>query len=102
MIANAGTPGYTRLCGDDGLLTNLDVVRNLNEVVEFCAPADDGSLQRTAVDARVRSNLDVVLDDHAAHLRELHIAIPISHKPKAIRPNDRPGMDDDVIADFHV
>jgi len=102
MIANRGAAGYPRLCGNHRVRSNLDVVRDLNEVVELCPSSDDGRFERTAVDAGICADFHVVFDDHAPHLRELYVTIAIPHEAEPIRSDDSSGMDDHVAPNLHV
>jgi hypothetical protein len=50
-------------------------VADLHEVVELRSAAHVGVAERGAIDAAVRADLDVVLDDRAPDLRDLHVAV---------------------------
>ena len=52
-----------------------DVVRDLHEIVDLGALADDGVAGRAAVDRGVGADLDVVLNDDAAGLRDFLMAL---------------------------
>ena len=47
------------------------VVRDLHEIVDLRPRADDRVVDAAAVDRRVRADLDVVLDEAAADMRNL-------------------------------
>ena len=68
-----------RAAGDADLRREQDVaadphaVGDLHEVVDLGAGADARLADRRPIDGRVRANLDVVVDDDAADLRDLPV-----------------------------
>src|SRR6202030_4236197 len=54
---------------------NGHIVTDLDLIVDFGPLADDGVAQAAAVDGRARPDLDVVLDQHPAGLRNLEIPV---------------------------
>ena len=73
-IFKNGAAGYTGLRSDNTVPSDYHVMRNLHEIVDLCALADDRILERAPVDGGVRADLDVVLDDDAADLPDLIMA----------------------------
>ena len=70
----------------------------MDEVVDFDPASDHGFTQRGAVDGRVRTDLDVILDmdrAHVAHFDELAIA---PREPEAVPTDNAPGLEDDASA----
>ena len=65
---------------DDTVPPNDNVVRDMHEVVDLGAPADDGGPERTAVDRSVGPDLHVVLNNYIAHLQHLAVKAFIQHK----------------------
>src|SRR5690606_3508099 len=45
--------------------------RNLNQIIDFCAFADNRVIQRTAINRGIGANFDIVLNDDAAKLGNL-------------------------------
>src|SRR5688572_29287165 len=70
VFANFRRPGNTCLGGDHCILTYLDVVSDLYQVVERHSVMNDGGVSehRGAVDNRVGADRDVILDDNIAKL----------------------------------
>ena len=93
---NADLPSYQAVSPD------ADVVRDLNEVVDLGAFADDGITGRPAVDGRVGAYFHIVLDDDPAALRNLEVASRRWKITESILTDASTGMDDDPIADQSV
>ena len=78
----------------------LTLWRDLHQIVDLGALADDGVADRAAVDRGVGADLDVVLDDDAADLRHLRDARAAPGTiAEAVLADARAGMDDDAVAD---
>jgi hypothetical protein len=99
MISNDCAPRDTYACSYCAALTDLDVVRDLNLVVEFAPSTNDGVLDRTAVDRGVCTDFAVITNLDATRLRNLDPDAVISGKPKSIGSNDSTRMDDDARSD---
>src|SRR4030095_12265138 len=69
--ADAGVAGAPDLGNDQGSLSNHDVVRDVDEVVDLGAAADPRRTEAPPIDRDVRADLHVVLDDDRAALRDL-------------------------------
>src|SRR5262245_24559162 len=77
--------GDACLRSDDNSFSDLDVVRYLHKVIDLCSFADSRFAKGTAINTSVRSDLDIVLDNNRADLRELVIdAIFIGHIAESI------------------
>src|SRR5208337_1581937 len=75
------------------------VMRNLHEVVELCALANDRILERTPVDGCVRTDLDAVLDYDAADLPDFIMAVWPHGESEAVLAYARARMNDHPVAD---
>ncbi len=82
------------------LRPTLHVVADVNQVVELGPAANARLLERPAVNGRVGSDLNVVLDDQRALLGKLGVlpARLIAYVAEAIGSQDRPRMDHHPIA----
>ena len=69
-------PAIAHLRHDQAQPADAHVVRDVHEVVDLRARADHRVVDAAAVDRRVRADLDVVLDDAAADVRESSRAAP--------------------------
>ena len=92
----AGNPGVGR---HHAMTADLAIVPDLDKIIDFGALADHGIADRAAVDRRVRDDLDVVLDDDPADLRNFSIAGRAAQKAKAILSDAHARMDHDAVAD---
>src|SRR5262245_35341594 len=93
--ADRRTPRNSRLSCNDGVFADDHVVANLNQIVQLGASFNDGCLERAAIDARVCADLDVVLDDDFADLREFDVASAVLDEAEPVGSDDGAGMDDD-------
>ena len=60
--------------GYNYVLADLDVVADVHQVVDLCAAADSGFVERAAVDGGVGSDLYIVFDYQPSDLWELLVA----------------------------
>src|SRR4051812_34050734 len=79
--------------------TDNDVVSNLDLIVDLRSFPNDRVAIGAAIDGRERSDLDIVLDDDASHLRNLQVATGTHGEAESILPNLDARMDDDAVAD---
>ena len=82
------------------MLAHGHVVRDLDEVIDLGAFADDGRPERAAVNRHIRAQLHVVADDHIADLGHLAMDAVIEHVAEAIRADDGAGVDAHAVADL--
>ena len=74
----------------NGILADLHVVADLDQVVEFHAPADDRRVGLGPVDAGVGADFHVVFDDDVAQLRNLvEAACGIGNEAEAVGADHR-------------
>ena len=85
---DASSRPISTLCA---IMTRLSILR---------AAADPGHAGRGAVDRGVGADLDVVLDHHAADLRDLAVAAAVRRETEAVVADHGAGVDDDPIADL--
>ena len=81
------------------MFTGHHVVRDLNEVINLRAFADDGRSEGAAIDCHVRADLHVVVDDDVADLRHLAVFAFIEDVAEAVRADDCAGVDTHAVAD---
>ena len=75
------------------------VVRDLDEIVDLAALADDRIAQCAAVDGAIGPDLHVVLDDHTADLWHLAVAVGAHDIAESVLPDGAAGVNDHPIAD---
>jgi hypothetical protein len=51
------------------------IVANLHQIIYFTAHAYQGTTQRASIDAGISANLDIVLNNHIADLRDFDMLI---------------------------
>ena len=73
-VAQDGRTADSNLGGDHAALPNSDIAAELDEVIDARAGSDARIVERTAVDRRVRADLDVIPDHDPAKLRCRHVA----------------------------
>jgi hypothetical protein len=105
MVANAGLspdhdaiPDYstacdTHLAANNAISPKPDIVRNLHEVIENSPRSDYGVTGRTSVYRAVRTNLDIVLDNDTAKLRNAQSPIRRGHEAETLSSNADTGRD---------
>ena len=87
---------------NDRVFADLDVVRDLDEIIELDAAADDRRLEGSPVDAGICADLHVVFDDHLADLGKLDVAFTVPDESEAVRTNHCTGVDNDPVSDFDI
>jgi hypothetical protein len=92
----AGDPG---LSDEEAVGADLDVVADLDEVVDLGSASDARGGELGAVDADTRPDLDVVLDDHRADLRDLRVLLAVPAVAEAVGADNGARVDDDAVAD---
>jgi hypothetical protein len=97
-ITDDGAARYPSESGEQAVATNNDVVGNLGQIVDLGVLADNGVVERAAVDARIGANGDTVLEDDTAELRNVDDAARARRRPKTRLTDDRPAMNANPIA----
>src|SRR5580704_14732868 len=99
MVANAGLPPDhdavpdhgatcdTHLAANNTMSSKSDIVRNVHEVIENGARSDYGVTGRASVYRAVRTNLDIVLDNDTAKLRNAQSPIRRWHEAETLSAN---------------
>jgi hypothetical protein len=83
------------------MCADYDIMSDLNQIINFDAPANFCFSQRRTIDGRICSDLDIILDAHDAELRNLFVrAVRLRRLSKSIRSNHSAGMDDHTVAGY--
>src|SRR5699024_6351932 len=96
--ADDGAAGYTRATGHHGVRTNMDVVTDLDEIIQFDALFKHRILDRAAIHGRVGADLHGVADANAANLRHLDPALAIPGDTETIATDPDAGMKHAIAA----
>ena len=99
---NRDTARDTDIAGDQAMPPDDDVVADLDQIVDLGAFADDRIAVAAAVDRRVGADLDVVLDDDPADLRNLQMSGPAGNIAESVLADADARVEDDAIADQRV
>ena len=100
VFAELATAGNAHLRDEQAAFANFDVVRDLDEVINFRAFADDRRAERAAINRHARADFHVVADEHISNLRHFAMNAAVLHVTETIRTNHRVGMNADALADF--
>src|ERR1700676_3902147 len=92
VVSQLRAPGNAGLRDDQAMLADGHVVRNLDQVINLRAFADDRRTERSPINGHVRADFHVIANDHVANLRHLAMETAVEHVTEAIRSNDRSGM----------
>src|SRR5260370_941432 len=99
FFSDAGAAGIAGLGGDDGMLSNNDVVRDLHEIVDLNALLDPGPTESSSINGCVCPDLDVVVDLNNSELRNFLVTAFDEFEPKAIRADHCTAVNNDARAD---
>jgi len=100
IIFDNGAAGDPGLGSDDASLADLHVVSYLHEVVDLRSFTDPGLAESSAIDACVRSDLNVVFNNDRSDLRELVVLTRlIFDVTKAIGSDDDSRVEYNIVAD---
>src|SRR5260370_29257045 len=72
---------------------------DMNHVIEFRTSSDSRSTQSRAIDAGVRTQLNIIFNDDGTDLRKLVIAHVAAHVTKTVCADHHSGVKNHAIAD---
>ena len=84
------------------VLSNMDVMADLYQVVELDAVLDDGIVQRTTVDAGIGADLNIVANAHRAELLDFFPGTGVGGETKSVGTNDHAGVQETAVTDAAV
>src|SRR5438552_12338641 len=93
-LPNSGTSRDSGLRGNDGVLADDDVMRHLHKIIDFNAFLNPGSTEPRAVDGGIGADLDIVIDLHDAHLRNLCVLSVDDLESETVGSDDHSAMND--------
>ena len=97
VVSDSDGAGESALCGDDGCLTDLDIVTDVNLRIELAPTSQSCGLQGAGVNRGKGADLDVVFDDEAAELGHAdHLVFG------AVGPAEAGSSEDGSCADGHA
>ena len=100
VVFNRHAARHAHLRREQDVAADGDAVRDLDEVVDLGARADPRLAHGRTIDGRVGADLDVVLDDDAADLRNLVMrAVGAAREAEAVAADDGAVLEDDAVAE---
>src|SRR5258705_4964123 len=91
IISQSRAAGEADLAHHQAMPANGHVVRDMHEVINLGALADDRGTEGAAVNGRVGPDLHVIMDDHFADLQHLVVAALVADIAVAVRADERAG-----------
>lgn len=101
-IFQRDTAAQPALRHDDAMTADDTVVADLAKITDLGPFADDGVADSAAVDARPRSDLDIVMNDDPPDLRNFRVTLRAQQIAKPVLPDIASGVNDDPVADTGV
>src|ERR1700733_10864527 len=98
------TSGEPSLRGDDDVFSDLAVVPNVHQIVDFRASSDASCVQGSAIDCSIGADLDIIFDFQAPDLRKFFIEASrlVTNIPKTVAAKHRPGVNDYALSKTHA
>src|SRR5262249_830783 len=94
VVADLDAARNAGLRDDEAMASDRAVVADLDQIIDLGAFADHGVAAAAAVDGGVGADLDVVLDDHPAGLRDLDRALAVGEETEPVLTDAAARMDD--------
>src|SRR5512139_55120 len=99
-FAEPGAARYPNLRNYHRILADYDVVRYLDQIINFDAFFYPGLAECGAIDGGIRSYFHILVNLNNAHLFYLQISRARIGIPKTISTHDDSGMQDNTLADY--
>jgi len=99
VVANLTTARNAGRRHDQTPLPQADVVPYLHQIVDLGAPADDGVFERAAIHAAAGPDLDIILQNAGAELREPVMAIRLSQVAESGATHHGSGLEHHSVAE---
>jgi len=84
---------------DQAAFADPDVVSHLHQVIELGAAPDDSVVDAAPIDARMGSDLNLVLEDAVADVRDPNVFLSIPQVTEALSTQYGPGLEHDPMSD---
>src|SRR5688572_17489641 len=99
-IAQARRTGHANLRHDEAQFPHGAVVTDLDQVVDLGSRPDDRVVDAAAIDARIGTDLHIVMDDAPTNVRDLLVSAFRKDIAVAIAADPHACVGDDAIADL--
>ena len=97
-ILEGDAAAQAALRDDDAMVSDRAIVSDLAEVIDFRTLADDGVAHAAPIDPRSGSDLDIVVNNDPADLRNLYVSVGIGNIAEAVLADVTAGINRNAIA----
>ena len=102
MFANPGTSGNADHSGHGAVVTYLDVVANLDQIIQFHAIANNSAVQRSPIDGGVGANFHIIAQGYTTQLRNAMPHAFFVSEAKTIRTDNRTTENMAALPNHHI
>lgn len=102
MVLKGHRPCEADQRGDGAVLAENAIMRNVRQIVDLGAGPDPRGSEGPARNTDIAEDLNVILDNDRADLRDLYIFPLVPDEPVTVNADPRPGMEDDPPADLNA
>ena len=99
VVADPGAPRDADPRHDQAAFADLHIVADLDQVIQFGAAPDDSVVDTPPVDTGVGADLDLVLQNAAAHVGNPRVPLAVPEVAEAITADYRARLEHHAIAD---
>src|SRR5690554_247905 len=100
ILTDLGGSGNSTLSGDNRIFTNLSIVRDLYQIIQFHPFFNHGGPHSGTVYHGIRSDFHLIFYDDISDLADFYIrTIRLSGKAETIAADYRAGMNNDLVPD---
>lgn len=101
MITRLGTAGNPYLGYDEAVFPDFHIMAEMDKIVYFSTPFDNGAVKSSIIDARTGPDFYVIADFDIANLGNARMTAFVCSKAKLTADN-RMGTDDKTISELAV
>lgn len=84
------------------MFADVYVVSNLDQIVDLRAPFDNSGVDCSTVYRCIGTDLDIIMNDNIAGMRNFYMLLTIPLIAESIRANNGTGMNNDVAPDTGI
>src|SRR5205807_2465214 len=99
VVAQLGGAGYSHVRGQQTMLPDSYVVRDLDKVIDLGSLANDGLAKGRTIDGRPGTDLHIILNSDNAHLWNLVMSAFMRNKTVSVRADHGARVNDAAIPD---
>src|SRR6187549_1008911 len=103
IVFDHGRAGNTGLRSDHDAFADLNVVRDLDEIIDLCPVTNARFAEGASVNTGICADFHIVADRHRPDLRKFDVTVcAVADIAETVGTDDRSGMNYTVVADFHI